>query len=37
MTISDTALGKEPKGQALLDGLDVYSVPATGDHHPLTV
>lgn len=36
MTIADTALGTE-KGAYLLDGLDVYSVPASGDHHPLTV
>lgn len=37
MTIADTALGKESKGAALLDGLDVYTVPAMGDNHPLSV
>ena len=36
MTIADTPLGTE-EGSLLLDGLDVYSVPASGDDHPLTV
>ena len=36
MTIADTPLGTE-KGSELLDGLDVYSVPASGDDHPITV
>jgi pimeloyl-ACP methyl ester carboxylesterase len=36
MTIADTSLGTE-KGAELLDGLDVYSLPATGDQHPLSV
>jgi hypothetical protein len=36
MTIADTPLGTE-KGAFLLDGLDVYSVPAKGDKHPLSV
>eukprot|EP00934_Nitzschia_sp_Nitz4_P001709 Nitzschia sp. Nitz4//scaffold1_size375055//130035//131072//NITZ4_000251-RA/size375055-processed-gene-0.337-mRNA-1//1//CDS//3329540970//1709//frame0 len=36
MTIADTPLGS-PNGKELLDGLDVYSVPATGDMHPLSV
>jgi pimeloyl-ACP methyl ester carboxylesterase len=26
-----------PEGEALLDGLDVYTVPALEDHHPLSV
>jgi pimeloyl-ACP methyl ester carboxylesterase len=37
MTIADTALGNCAAGEALLDGLDVYTVPASGDNHPLTV
>lgn len=37
MTIADTVLGNTAAGEALLDGLDVYSVPATGDDHPLAV
>jgi pimeloyl-ACP methyl ester carboxylesterase len=37
MTIADTPLGTTKKGAELLDGLDVYSVPATGDDHPLSV
>lgn len=37
MTIADTALGKRGEGAALLDGLDVYTVPAIGDDHPLSV
>lgn len=36
MTIADTPLGTK-SGAELLDGLDVYSVPATGDEHPLSV
>jgi pimeloyl-ACP methyl ester carboxylesterase len=36
MTISDTPLGTD-EGAKLLDGLDVYTVPAVGDQHPLTV
>ena len=36
MSIKDTPLGEE-KGSLLLDGLDVYSIPASGDSHPLTV
>lgn len=34
--ITNTPLGTE-KGSLLLDGLDVYTVPASGDGHPLTV
>ena len=34
--ITDTPLGSE-KGSLLLDGLDVYTVAASGDSHPLTV
>lgn len=37
MTICDTALGKTDAGKALLNGLDVYTVPASGDGHPLAV
>lgn len=39
MTIEDTPLGKSQSeaGHALLDGLDVYTVPASGDGHPMTV
>ena len=37
MTIADTPLGTTKEGSLLLDGLDVYSVPAKGDDHPLTV
>ena len=37
MTIGDTALGKTEAGKALLNGLDVYTVPASGDGHPLAV
>ena len=36
MTIADTPLGTED-GAALLDGLDIYSVPASGDEHPISV
>ena len=36
MNITDTPLGGE-KGSLLLDGLDVYTVAASGDGHPLTV
>jgi len=36
MTIADTPLGRSP-GADLLDGLDVYTVPASEDEHPLTV
>jgi len=36
LSIKDTPLGS-PQGQSLLDGLDVYSVPASGDNHPLAV
>ena len=34
--ITNSPLGTE-EGSLLLDGLDVYSVPASGDGHPLTV
>jgi len=37
MTIADTVLGNTVAGKALLDGLDVYTVPASGDEHPLAV
>jgi pimeloyl-ACP methyl ester carboxylesterase len=37
MTIADTPLGTIKEGSLLLDGLDVFSVPASGDSHPLTV
>jgi len=37
MTIADTALGSTTAGTTLLDGLDVYTVPASGDDHPLSV
>lgn len=37
MTIADTALGRKSEGAALLDGLDIYTVPAIGDDHPLSV
>jgi len=36
MNISDTPLGSE-EGSLLMDGLDVYTVPAREDGHPLTV
>ena len=36
LNISDTPLGSE-EGSLLLDGLDVYTVPASEDGHPLTV
>jgi pimeloyl-ACP methyl ester carboxylesterase len=36
MTIADTPLGTD-EGAKLLDGLDVYSVAAKGDQHPLSV
>jgi len=36
-TIADTPLGQHEAGAALLDGLDVYTVPAVGDEHPLSV
>ncbi|CAJ1970289.1 unnamed protein product [Cylindrotheca closterium] len=36
MTIDDTPLGTE-NGRFLLDGLDIYSVAAKDDKHPLTV
>lgn len=36
MSIADTPLGTE-EGSLLLDGLEVFSVPASGDNHPLTV
>lgn len=36
LSIQNTSLGSE-EGQLLLDGLDVYSVPASGDDHPLAV
>jgi len=36
MNISDTPLGTE-KGSLLLDGLDVHTVHASGDGHPLAV
>lgn len=35
-TIADTPLGKSKAGAALLDGLDVHTVPAN-DEHPLSV
>ena len=37
MTIHDTALGDKAAGSALLDGLDVFTVPAIEDDHPLSV
>lgn len=37
MTIADTALGDGEVGEALLDGLDVYTVQAEHDEHPLSV
>jgi pimeloyl-ACP methyl ester carboxylesterase len=37
MTFQDTALGNTEAGTALLDGLDLYAVPANGDNHPLSV
>ena len=36
LSIQNTSLGSE-EGQLLLNGLDVYSVPASGDDHPLAV
>ncbi len=36
LSISDTPLGTE-EGSKLLDGLDIYTVPASGDGHPLAV
>lgn len=36
MSIADTPLGTEG-GAKLLEGLDVYNVPAQGDKHPLSV
>mmetsp|Transcript_6121 Transcript_6121/g.13465 ORF Transcript_6121/g.13465 Transcript_6121/m.13465 type:complete len:437 (-) Transcript_6121:726-2036(-) len=36
MSIADTPLGNGP-GADLLDGLDVYTVPASEDGHPITV
>lgn len=36
-TIADTPLGRHEAGAALLDGLDVYTVPALDDDHPLSV
>jgi pimeloyl-ACP methyl ester carboxylesterase len=35
LSFQDTPLGSN--GTSLLDGLDVYSVPASGDEHPLAV
>eukprot|EP00548_Thalassiothrix_antarctica_P014097 CAMPEP_0194171920 /NCGR_PEP_ID=MMETSP0154-20130528/6486_1 /TAXON_ID=1049557 /ORGANISM="Thalassiothrix antarctica, Strain L6-D1" /LENGTH=94 /DNA_ID=CAMNT_0038884441 /DNA_START=56 /DNA_END=337 /DNA_ORIENTATION=+ len=37
LTIADTPLGKHAAGSALLDGLDVFTVNASGDDHPLSV
>merc|ERR1712043_429 len=37
MTIADTPLGKSAERAVLLDGLDVYTVDAMGDGHPLCV
>jgi len=37
MSILDTPLGKHKSGSLLLDGLDVYTIPASGDGHPLTL
>lgn len=37
MTITDTPLGKSAERDVLLDGLDVYTVDAVGDGHPLCV
>mmetsp|Transcript_24545 Transcript_24545/g.34626 ORF Transcript_24545/g.34626 Transcript_24545/m.34626 type:complete len:420 (+) Transcript_24545:172-1431(+) len=37
MSIADTNLGSTEEGSALLEGLDVYTVPASGDEHPLTI
>jgi len=36
MTIADTPLGSK-HGSELLDGLDVYCIPSSGDKHPLSV
>jgi hypothetical protein len=36
-TIADTAIGMTTEGKALLDGLEVFTVPASGDCHPLAV
>lgn len=35
--IRDTPLGKNDDGAILLDGLDVYTVPASEDSHPITI
>jgi pimeloyl-ACP methyl ester carboxylesterase len=37
LSIADTALGKGSEAAALLDGLEVYTVPSLADRHPLTV
>ncbi|CAB9507368.1 expressed unknown protein [Seminavis robusta] len=37
LSLLDTKLGQTKEGVDLLDGLDVYSVPALQDHHPLAV
>jgi len=37
MTIADTPLGNHAAGATLLDGLDVFTVNASGDDHPLSV
>jgi pimeloyl-ACP methyl ester carboxylesterase len=36
-TIADTAIGMTTEGKALLEGLEVFMVPASGDNHPLAV
>jgi alpha-beta hydrolase superfamily lysophospholipase len=36
-TIADTPLGQHEAGAALLDGLDVYTIKALDDEHPLSV
>jgi pimeloyl-ACP methyl ester carboxylesterase len=37
MSIADTPMGKSKAGALLLDGLEIFNVPANGDGHPLTV
>lgn len=37
MSIADTNMGKNKEGARLLDGLDIFTIPANGDSHPLTV
>jgi len=37
LSIRDTTLGSTTEGAALLNGLDIYTVPALEDRHPLAV